>query len=898
MQIVYISQHTCIRQDSYISQHTCIRQNSYIIHIAHIYHFLRQVGDLVNFILNGKEVTAQRGIKLLTYLREFQRLTSVKNGCDEGVCGACTVLADGKAIRSCTAKTDSVQGKKILTVEGLSERERDIYSKAFAEEGAVQCGFCTPGMILSAKALLDKNPDPSESEIRKAIRNNICRCTGYVKIVKGIRLAAEALRESRHIGLKTSSSGVGQNWLRVDAIQKTLGEATYCDDVFMEDMLHVSVLRAMKPRAKLLSLDTGKAAALKGVKVVFTAAGVPGENYQGYIFKDWPTFVPVGEITRFAGDAVAAVAAETKEIADEALKLIIAEYEDLEPITDPKRALQPDAPRIHEKGNLLSKTHVRRGDPEKALALARYTVKNTYRVPAIDHAFIEPESAVAFYDGDILTVYAGTQSITHDHHEICRVLGLPENKVRIILQNVGGGFGGKEDLSVQHYAALAAYFTKKPCKYTFSRGESLLCHPKRHAMELEITTGCDENGILTAMTATIIADTGAYASLGTAVLERACTHACGPYSIPNVELTGYCVYTNNPPAGAFRGFGVPQSNFASEANMDQLADLAGLDRWEFRYKNVVEPGMILPNGQICSEDTAIKETLLAVKDDYYNNKYAGIACAVKNTGIGVGLEDVGRCRIGISGGKAVIYSAASCIGQGMATILIQIVSETIGIGSDSITFARPDSLLCPDSGATTASRQTLFTGEACRRAALKLKKALKANTLDKLEGQDFTGEFNGITDPINSEKENPRTHVAYSYATHVAVLDDGGKVAKIIAAHDIGRAINPQNIESQVEGGAVMGLGSALREKLVVDKGIVKSRFGTLGLLRADEVPGIEVKIIEKNQSELAYGAKGIGEISLIPVAAAVASAYQRYDGIRRLQLPLESTPYSKKSDS
>ncbi|KUO76272.1 MAG: selenium-dependent xanthine dehydrogenase [Clostridia bacterium BRH_c25] len=850
---------------------------------------------MVSFKLNGMATSVQNGTTLLKYLREVEKLTSVKNGCNEGVCGTCTVLIDGKAVRSCTMKVDKLQDKEVLTIEGLSELEREIYANAFAEAGAVQCGFCTPGMVMSAKALLDGNLNPTEEDIKKAIRNNICRCTGYVKIIKAIMLAAEALRESKHIRLNTIKSNIGQNWRRIDAIQKTLGEATYCDDVFMDDMLYVSVLRAMKPRARVLSIDTGKAVALEGVEAVLTASEVPGENYQGYIFKDWPTFVPVGEMTRCAGDAIAAVVARTKEIADEALLHIEVKYEELEPVTDPKRALEDDAPKVHGKGNLLSRTYVKRGKPEEALAASKYVVKNTYRTPPLDHAFIEPESAVAFYDGDVLNVYVATQSITHDHHEICRVLGLPHDKVRTILQNVGGGFGGKEDLSVQHYAALGAFYTKKPCKYTFTREESLLCHPKRHGMELEIATGCDEQGMLTAMTAKIIADTGAYASLGTAVLERACTHACGPYSIPNVELDGYCVYTNNPPAGAFRGFGVPQSNFGAEANMDQLADLAGLDRWEIRYRNAVEPGRVLANGQICGDDAAIKETLLAVKDEYFSNKYAGIACSFKNTGIGVGLPDIGRCRIRVKDGKPVIYSAASCIGQGLATVMIQIVSETVGIDGANIIFNQQDSSLCPDSGATTASRQTLFTGEACRQAALKLKAALETRTLEELEGQDFEGEFSVITDPVNSGKENPLSHAAYSYATHVAVLDDDGKVAKIVAAHDIGRAINPLNIEGQVEGGVIMGLGSALKEKLVYEKGLVKSKFGTLGLLRATETPEIDVRIIEKNLSELAYGAKGIGEISLIPVAAAVASAYESFDGIRRLELPLKDTAYNRK---
>ncbi|MGE5678964.1 MAG: selenium-dependent xanthine dehydrogenase [Pseudomonadota bacterium] len=849
---------------------------------------------MASFRLNGRTVSAENGTTLLKYLRETEKLTSVKNGCDEGVCGSCTVLIDGKAVRSCTMKVDKLQDREVLTLEGLELSERKTYANAFAEAGAVQCGFCIPGMILSAKALLDNNLYPTEEEIRKAIRNNICRCTGYVKIVKAILLAAEALRGAKQIKPEECGSSIGQNWRRVDAEQKALGEALYCDDLIMEDMLHVSVLRAGRPRARVLSIDTSKAMALEGVKAVLTSEDVPGSNYQGYIFKDWPTFVPVGELTRCVGDAVAEVVAVTRKLADEALKLIEVEYEELEPVTDPNRALEPDAPKLHEKGNLLGRTYVKRGNPEEALASSKYIVKNTYRTPPLDHAFLEPESATAFYEGDVLNLFVATQSITHDHHEICRVLGLPHDKVRVVLQNVGGGFGGKEDLSVQHYAALGAYYTKKPCKYTFTREESLLCHPKRHGMEMEITTGCDDKGMLTVMTARIIADTGAYASLGTAVLERACTHACGPYSIPNVELDGYCVYTNNPPAGAFRGFGVPQTNFGAESNMDQLAELAGIDRWEIRYRNAVEPGKVLANGQICGDDAAIKETLLAVREDFYSNRYAGVACALKNTGIGVGLPDIGRCRIRVESGKVVVYSAASCIGQGLATVMIKIVSETTGIGGNDIIFHKPDSSVCPDSGATTASRQTLFTGEACRKAALKLAEELKSKSLVELEGSEYIGEFSGVTDPVNSTKENPVSHVAYSYATHVAVLNDEGKVAKIIAAHDVGRAINPKNIEGQVEGGVVMGLGSALREKLVYDKGMLKTKFGTLGLLRATEIPEIDVRIIEKNQSELAYGAKGIGEISLIPVAAAVASAYSRFDGSTRFELPLSGTPYNK----
>lgn len=847
--------------------------------------------------INGTVHNVQKDGNLLDFLRDEAQVTSLKNGCGEGACGACMLLVDGKAMRACILTVAKASGKKLLTVEGLSEREKEAYTWAFAEAGAVQCGFCIPGMIISAKALIDKNPNPTAQEIKQSIRGNICRCTGYIKIEKGIFLAAQVLRGEIHPKSLQSGARIGTSIQRVDAREKAMGTGQYVDDMHVDNMLYAAVLRTKYPRAVVKAIDISAARVYPGVEAVLTAEDIPADHNHGHIFPDWPTMVSIGDETRYIGDAIALVAAQTKQQAREAVNLINVEYEELQPVLSPTEALADQAPRIHEKGNLLSTTKIKRGNTEEALAKSAYVVTNYYSTPPTDHAFMEPESALAIpqEDGGV-TVYVGDQSVYDDQHGIMAMLGLPAEKVRIISKLVGGGFGGKEDLSVQHHAALLAVKTKKPVKLTFTRQESILVHPKRHAMELEVTTGCDEKGRLTAMVAKIVADTGAYASLGTAVLQRACTHASGPYKIDNVDITGLCVYTNNPPAGAFRGFGVPQSSFAAETNMDLLAEKVGISPWEIRYLNALEPGMVNSTGQITDEGTAIKETLQAVREVYESHPHAaGIACAMKNTGIGVGLPDYGRVKLKISNGKAVVLTSAACIGQGFATIATQIVHEATGLPIEKIEVGAPDTGLTPNSGTTTASRQTMFSGEAVRQASLKLQQAMHNASFADLEGQEFYGEYFGQTDPMDSDKPNPISHVAYSYATQVVLLDEQGMVEKVVAAHDVGRAINPKAIEGQIEGGVCMGLGYALREDFPLLNGVPTAKYAKLGLLRSTEMPEVESIIIEKNTSPLAYGAKGIGEIASIPTAPAVAAAYYKFDGKLRLALPLHETPYNKK---
>ena len=849
---------------------------------------------MATFTVNGKAVSVEKNQKLIRFLRDELHLTSVKDGCSEGACGTCTVLIDGKPTKACIPQTDKMEGKSVLTVEGLSDFEKDVYTYAFGKAGAVQCGFCIPGMVISAKALLDANPNPTREEAAFAIRNNICRCTGYVKIIDGILLAAETLRSGEIPALPTDWN-LGARVPRVDVREKVTGTGQYPDDVYLDGMLYASAVRSRYPRARVLAIRTEAAKALPGVAGVFTAADIPGQNKVGHLQKDWDTMIPVGEVTHYLGDTICIVAAETKEILEQAKALVEVDYEELPMVRSPKEAMLPNAPLVHRSGNLLAHKHIQRGNPAEAIARSKYVLTQHFSTPWTEHAFLEPECAVAFPEGDGVTIWSTDQGAYDTQHETMGMLGLPAEKVKVKNLLVGGGFGGKEDVTVQHHAALVAYLLKRPVKVKLTRAESILIHPKRHPMEMEFSMGCDENGIIQGVAAEVIADTGAYASLGGPVLERACTHAAGPYNYQNFEIDGWAYYTNNPPAGAFRGFGVTQTCFCVESLLNQMADKVGITPWEIRWRNAIRPGQELPNGQIVDASTGLAETLEAVKPYYDAAKYVGIGCAMKNAGVGVGIPDTGRIRLRVEEGKLHIYAGASCIGQGLGTVLTQMVCDQTGLGRDDVVYERSNTYLAPDSGTTSGSRQTLVTGEACRRACEKLNEAKKENPLSHLEGQEFYGEYLAKTDPLGADVPNPVSHVAYGYATQICILDDEGKIEKIVAAHDVGKAVNPTSVEGQIEGGVVMSMGFALTERYPLEDCKPLARYGTLGLFRANQVPEVKALIVEKPGLDVACGAIGIGEITSIPTAPAIADAYFRYDGNFRPSLPLENTPYSKK---
>ena len=858
------------------------------------------MSECYSFVVNGVPCSTEEEKPLLRYLRDELRLTSVKDGCSEGACGTCTILVDGKAVKACVLSTKRAAGKEIVTVEGLSEAEREAFVYAFGAVGAVQCGFCIPGMVMAGKALLDQNPNPSEAEIKKAIRGNVCRCTGYKKIIEGIALAGAILRGEASVDPALEEGedyGVGARAFRTDVRDKVLGRGEYCDDLYLDGMAHASAVRSQYPRARVLDIDPSAALALPGVLAVLTADDVP-HNKVGHLQQDWDVMIAKGDITRCVGDAICLVVAENETVLKQAKELVKVDYEPLEPVRTIQEARAADAPILHPGGNLCQQRHVTRGDARAALAQSKYVVTQSYRTPFTEHAFLEPECAVAFPYKDGVKVYTSDQGVYDTRKEISIMLGWEPECIVVENKLVGGGFGGKEDVSVQHLAVLAALRVNRPVKAKLTRQESINFHPKRHYMEGTFTLGCDENGIFTGLDCEIHFDTGAYASLCGPVLERACTHSVGPYCYQNTDIRGFGWYTNNPPAGAFRGFGVCQSEFALESNINLLAEKVGISPWEIRFRNAIEPGKALPNGQIADCSTALKETLLAVKDVYEQNAdHAGIACAMKNSGVGVGLPDKGRCRLAVRNGVVELYSAASDIGQGCATVFLQMLAEATGLPLEKLRNMGANSEVAPDSGTTSGSRQTLITGEAVRMAAAELRADLDGagGDLSALEGLEYSAEFFDPTDKLGADKPNPKSHVAYGFATHVVILDGEGRVKEVYAAHDSGKVVNPTSIQGQIEGGVLMGLGYALTEDFPLKDCVPQAKFGTLGLMRADQIPDIHAIYVEKEELlPFAYGAKGIGEIATIPTAPAVQGAYYARDHILRTSLPMQDTFYKK----
>ena len=858
------------------------------------------MSECYSFVVNGVPCSTEEEKPLLRYLRDELRLTSVKDGCSEGACGTCTILVDGKAVKACVLSTKRAAGKEIVTVEGLSEAEREAFVYAFGAVGAVQCGFCIPGMVMAGKALLDQNPNPTEAEIKKAIRGNVCRCTGYKKIIEGIALAGAILRGEASVDPALEEGedyGVGARAFRTDVRDKVLGRGEYCDDLYLDGMAHASAVRSQYPRARVLDIDASAALALPGVLAVLTADDVP-HNKVGHLQQDWDVMIAKGDITRCVGDAVCLVVAENEAVLKQAKELVKVDYEPLEPVRTIQEARAADAPSLHPNGNLCQQRHVTRGDARAALAQSKYVVTQSYRTPFTEHAFLEPECAVAFPYKDGVKVYTSDQGVYDTRKEISIMLGWEPERIVVENKLVGGGFGGKEDVSVQHLAVLAALRVNRPVKAKLTRQESINFHPKRHYMEGTFTLGCDENGIFTGLDCEIHFDTGAYASLCGPVLERACTHSVGPYCYQNTDIRGFGWYTNNPPAGAFRGFGVCQSEFALESNINLLAEKVGISPWEIRFRNAIEPGKALPNGQIADCSTALKETLLAVKDVYEQNAaHAGIACAMKNSGVGVGLPDKGRCKLAVRNGVVELYSAASDIGQGCATVFLQMLAETTGLPLEKLRNMGANSEVAPDSGTTSGSRQTLITGEAVRMAAAELRADLDGagGDLSALEGLEYSAEFFDPTDKLGADKPNPKSHVAYGFATHVVILDGEGRVKEVYAAHDSGKVVNPTSIQGQIEGGVLMGLGYALTEDFPLKDCVPQAKFGTLGLMRADQIPDIHAIYVEKEELlPFAYGAKGIGEIATIPTAPAVQGAYYARDHILRTSLPMQDTFYKK----
>jgi len=854
----------------------------------------------MEFTLNGRPTTsdAEPGTEVLGWLRDVAGITSPKDGCSgEGVCGCCTILVDGTPRLSCRMAMKDLAGKAVTTVEGLSRAEQDAFADAFVARGGVQCGFCTPGIVMKAAAILRRNPAPTRAEITSGLNGNLCRCTGYKKVVDSVECAAEALRENRPVAYPKDTGGVGTRHPKYTGREAVLGRRVFVADMKEPGMRYAALRCSDHPRARVLAIDLAEALAVPGVLRILTAADIPGQRVNGMIYRDWPVMIAPGEETRTLADVLASVAATTESAAREAAAKIRVEYQVLPPVTDPFAALAPGAPQLTPKGNVLSVSEVKVGDAEGALAGSAFVVRQRYSTQRIEHAFMEPEAALAVpwrKDGERgVKIYDGGQGGYEDRRQIAEMLALPEKLVNVVLVQNGGAFGGKEDLMGQHHAALLCWHLEQPVMLRFDRRMSMRMHVKRHPIVMDYQLGCDAEGRLTALVAEMVSDSGAYASVGMKVIERAVAHSAGAYAIPNVHVKGTAVITNNVSCGAMRGFGANQAAFGIESSVDELCVLGGFDRWQFRWDNALVEGKATATGQILTSGVGVRACLEALKDRFQAARFAGIAAGIKNTGIGCGMPDFGRAMISIvSADKVVLHHGWCEMGQGAHNMALQTLVTETGI-DPALVEVRVETdaeTLC---GMTTASRGTSLVGNSVRVASRELKADLaRGLTLADLAGRDYRGEWRcDWTTKVGHEPPEGKpviTHYSYGYAAQMVELDDTGKITRITAAHDAGRIMNPTLFEGQIEGSLHMGLGYAVTEDLPYRDGFpVSWKMADLGLIRPVDMPGMEVIGVEVADEHGPYGAKGVGEIGLVPTAAAVSNALRSFDGLRRTSLPL-----------
>ena len=931
---------------------------------------MNTIGGMITLVVNGKQEALPeiQGEMLSDMLRYRLGLTGTKIGCNEAECGACTVLVDGEPVLSCSYPAARANGCKVVTIEGLAAPGKTIdesilhpLQQAFILYGAVQCGFCIPGQIMTAYALLQENDDPSPAEIRHSLKDTLCRCGGYLAIVNAIRAAAKSIRTGDPVEPPfvpewiNPHKVVGTVQVRADAADKVTGKAVYTDDIEFPGMLHARVKRAMVPSARVLSINIQKAKDLPGVQAVLTADDLTSEHNHGLVIFDWPVLVGVGEDVRTVGDSLAIVAADTREIASLALDLIDVELEPLPVVSDPVQARLAETRQIHASGNLLKHIKVRKGDLDEGFASADVILEHTFHTPMHDHAFIEPECSIArpVADGR-MEIYVGSQIPYSDRSQTARVLGVADEKVHVIGQLIGGGFGGKEDITGQIHAALLAQKTGKPVKLLFDRYESLLVHPKRHATQIRVKVGATIDGSLTAVETELYGDTGAYASLGEKVMTRATTHSSGPYAVPHVKADCYAMYTNNPPAGAFRGFGVFQSAFAVESLIDMLAEQLGLDRVELRRKNALRVGSVTNTGQVLRSSVGLVECIdkveaemlrlggpdpfapKSVEGEAHLCRAWGFAVAYKNTGLGGGAPDKAGAEVElIRDGTFQVRTASAELGQGLPTVLRSIAAEELHQSSEFVTVLLSDTDLTPDGGPTTASRQTYVTGNAVRYAARALNELVTSHLSEHfdvspeqilfIEGLAQVGEqkipFAKVAEIMHADGRPPMAaftywapatkplgqggdmHFAFSFAAQAAevevnTLSGEVTVLRVITANDVGYAINPLGLQGQIEGGVVMGVGHALIEGFFTDQGrVVTDRLAKYRIPSITHTPEIISFVVEHPTEDGPYGAKGVGEIVIIPTAPAITNAIYNAVGVRVDRLPVDQAEILKEME-
>jgi aldehyde oxidoreductase len=850
--------------------------------------------DTVDFTLNGAPVSVRPSHPhLLSALREELDVTSAKDGCSPmGQCGCCTVMIDGKVQISCTYDVAKVAGRQVTTLEGVEEDERTKYSDAFAACGGLQCGFCIPGIVMRAKAQVDKKgSDLKRDDMARHLGAHLCRCTGYVKVLDAI----EAVAQGRKVD-PSLPGGLGTSGAKFEAPELALGDRGYIDDLRVPGMVHGAVHLTQHVRADIVAIDSSAALAADGVIAVYTAADIPGAQYVGIIYKDWPIFIGVGQRTSYAGDVLAFVVATTKQQARLAAELIDVTYQMHRPITDPVAAIDdPEIAVFGTTSNVLSTSAYARGDVAAALANSAHVVSEVFQTQRIEHAFLEPESTLAVPTEGGLHVYSGGQGVWDDRDQIAAILDVPKDKVIIELVSNGGAFGGKEDMSNQGQTALAAWLLRLPVKCTLSREESFLIHAKRHPIRLAYEAGCDSAGHLTAVRVRAIGDSGSYASVGMKVLERAAGHASGPYRVPNVDVEAIAVRTNNPVCGAFRGFGANQAQFAMEGVMDRLAEMVGISGWDIRKRNVIRPGEVWGPGQIMDDGVAGAEECLDRAKPYIDEaladgKAVGVGLGLKNSGLGNGLREVTGAVVRFrSDGIIEVRHGFTEMGQGVHTVALQVAVTELGVDPERIRVI-VDTTREIGFGQTTGSRGTLMAAASVQKACQIALAAGCSTDVDHYAEHvvDWTQKLG------NPEIPNPTIHAAFGYAAQVVIGNrETGAIERVVAIHDVGKAVNPQLCEGQVEGSVHMGLGYALTEDFPSDPltGFPTAKsLRALGILRPKDIPPIEVVLVEVPQPRSAYGIKGVGEIGLVPTAGAVAAMLHQVDGRWRNSLPMKPT--------
>lgn len=898
----------------------------------------------VSFTVNGQSVVvASEHLTwtLLRYMRQVLGLTGAKQACDnEGTCGACTVIVDDQATLACQLRAGDLAGCAVQTIEGLAAGDSlHPLQQTFVLHRVMQCGFCTPGQIMAVKALLDANPGPTDEQIKEALRGVICRCSGGFRAVRAVRQAAAVLRGEAAVGWTDEMAAAE----RV-AVAKATGSIKYTDDLTYEGMLYAQAKRSDYAHARIKGIDVNEAEAVPGVVAILTAKDVPGQNAYGLLTPDQP--VLCDEVVRMVGDAVALVVAETTEAAGAAVEKIRVDYEPLPVLATPQAALAPDAPQLHPRGNVLRHVRIRKGDVAEGFAQADVIVEGDYYTPFSEHGFLDLECSIGRPEEDGVVVQCGSQGPPFDREQIAAALGLPEEKVRIAHVPVGGAYGGKEDVSAQVLAALAAYVVQRPVKVRFSRAESLRAHHKRHAQFMHYKTGATRDGRVVAVEVTLYGDTGAYASTGEAVMFRSATFAAGPYEVPHVKVDAYAVHTNNITCGAFRGFGSPQPTFAAELQMEKVARALGIDSFAFREINALALGKMTITGQVLTADVGdgIRQCLEAVRRAMAATPRpnlgphvkigVGVAGSYKNVGLGGGIPDEAGAKISLQkDGTFLLQTGAVDLGQGASEAMVIIAAETLGVERSRIHLLVGDTRRDPPGGMTTASRQTFVSGNAALLASQRLRRQIwdyvseefhlsleqillragcfvdaeSGQTLISLADlgnrQAFLAEAyyeapvtNSVPEwaaPVPTDEElKLKLHFAYSFgaqAAMVAVDETTGRVRvlKVVAAHDAGRAISRSGVETQIEGGVVQGMGYALSERFQMKEGQPGvTTFEGLGLPVTPDVPDIEPIIIEEPHPDGPLGAKGMGELPLTATAPAIVNAIYDAVGVWINELP------------